>query len=220
MKPRRTRRSAPPDHRTRVGRERRARTRARILEAAVRVFGEMGPDAPVIDDFIRAAAIARGTFYNYYRSTRQLLEDVSTWLEDELMESIEAEIPGVEHPVERVAMGMRLWMRAAMDHPEWCAFTVKVPRRPGRVERILGGDLMGGLKAGAFSFTSPQVAHDLVVGTIREAMKRITEERVPRTYGEEVAAAVLHGLCLDRRRIDKLMKVRLPAMARPLRSLG
>ena len=43
------------DHRTRVGRERSARTETRILEAALGVFADMGPDAPKIDDFVRAA---------------------------------------------------------------------------------------------------------------------------------------------------------------------
>ncbi|MEY2866979.1 MAG: hypothetical protein RIQ43_1005, partial [Pseudomonadota bacterium] len=53
------------DHRTRVGQERSNRTRLRILEAAMRVFAEKGPDAPVIQDFIIAADMSRGTFYNY-----------------------------------------------------------------------------------------------------------------------------------------------------------
>ena len=57
------------DHRTRVGRQRRARTQARILEAAFEVFARKGPDAPVIDDFIQAAGVARGTFYNHFRTT-------------------------------------------------------------------------------------------------------------------------------------------------------
>ena len=50
---------AAVDHRTRVGRERRARTQARILETALGVFAVKGPSTPVIDDFIKAAGVAR-----------------------------------------------------------------------------------------------------------------------------------------------------------------
>ncbi len=53
---------AAPDHRTRVGKERSARTERRILEAALEVFADRGPDAPAIDDFVQAAGVARGTF--------------------------------------------------------------------------------------------------------------------------------------------------------------
>src|SRR5215472_11412241 len=87
------RRKASVDHRTRVGQARRARTQARIIAAALRVFTEHGPqDPPVIDDFIRAAGVARGTFYNYYKSVGELLEATRKWLEDDFIESIEAEV--------------------------------------------------------------------------------------------------------------------------------
>ena len=46
--------------------------RLRIIEAALRVFAEKGPDVAVIDDFIHAAGVARGTFYNHFRTTEDL----------------------------------------------------------------------------------------------------------------------------------------------------
>ena len=70
-----TRTEEDTDHRTRVGRERRERTQARIIEAALRVFAEKGPDAPIIDDFIKAAGVARGTFYNYFPSKDAILRE-------------------------------------------------------------------------------------------------------------------------------------------------
>lgn len=65
----------PPqeDHRTGVGLERRARMRQRLIEAAPPVFAEMGPEVAQIDDVIRLAGVSRGAFYNYFRSTNELL---------------------------------------------------------------------------------------------------------------------------------------------------
>src|ERR1700692_2087066 len=94
------------NHRTTVGPRRRARTEGKILEAAVHVFASKGPDAPVIDDFIKAAGIARGTFYNYFKSTRELLTATSTWLTDDLVQSIEKEISSFKDAVIRHGMGM------------------------------------------------------------------------------------------------------------------
>src|SRR5512137_1877770 len=78
----------PADHRPRVGRERRARMRLRIIESALRVFAEKGPEAAVIDDFIKAAGVARGTFYNHFRTTEELLIATSNRLENELIAAI------------------------------------------------------------------------------------------------------------------------------------
>lgn len=46
--------------RQRVGRERRERTRARILQSSFRVFAEKGHEQTAIDDVIKAAEVARG----------------------------------------------------------------------------------------------------------------------------------------------------------------
>src|SRR5258705_6191700 len=69
-------------YRTRVGKRRRARTEGRILEAAVHIFAAKGPDAPTIDDFIKAAGIARGTLYYYFKRNREPFNATSTLLTD------------------------------------------------------------------------------------------------------------------------------------------
>lgn len=192
------------DHRSRVARERRQRTEARILESALAVFAEKGPDAPRIDDFIRAAGIARGTFYNYYRSTEELLEATSHVLEDALIESINIELERLENPLERLATGIRLWLRKAQEDAVWCRFTVRVRRRAMGVERELGNDLRNAMRAGQIRTVDAQVARDLVVGTILEAMNRMINDTVPATYAQNVTQSILLGLGADRRRAKTL----------------
>ena len=77
-------------------RERSARTETRILEAALGVFADMGPDAPKIDDFAQAAGVSRGTFYNYFESVDALLADTSEWATREHIETIETALEGLE----------------------------------------------------------------------------------------------------------------------------
>src|SRR5271165_4061046 len=93
------------DHRTRVGRERSARTETRLLEAALGVFADMGPDAPMIEDFARAAGVSRGTFYNYFESVEELLAATSEWMTRELIESIESALEPLEGPALRLGIG-------------------------------------------------------------------------------------------------------------------
>ena len=45
-----------------------------ILDAARRVFAELGYGATTVRDIIRATPLASGTFYNYFRSKEQIFE--------------------------------------------------------------------------------------------------------------------------------------------------
>src|SRR5690242_294097 len=123
MTPKTTRRA---DHRTRVGRERSARTETRILEAALGVFAEMGPDAPKIDDFVAAAGIARGTFYNHFESVDELLTATSEWTTRELIETIDTALQGIEGPALRLGVGLRLCFAWGEADPVWSRFVARV----------------------------------------------------------------------------------------------
>jgi AcrR family transcriptional regulator len=202
------------DHRTRIGRERRARTRQRIIEAALGVIAEWGPDTPVIEDFILAAGIARGTFYNHFKTTEELLTATSNWLEDDVIHNIESVIGGFDDPVRRVATGMRLWLRLSRQDPVFCAFVVRSRFRGAAVERTLALDLNAGLRSGRLAAPSIELARDLVVGTIREAQARMMDARVPRTYPDDIARIILRALRVEERQIDALLAVPVPAVER------
>ena len=202
------------DHRTRVGQERRARTRLRIIEAALGVIADRGPDAPVIDDFIRAAGIARGTFYNHFTTTDELLTATSAWLEDGLIDAIQSVIGSFEDPVRRVATGIRLWLQLARQDPVFCAFVVRSRFRGPAVERQLASDLGECLQSGRVQAASVEVARDLVVGTIREAQARMMVTRVAAAYPDDVARVILRGLRVSERSIGALLAAPVPAIAR------
>jgi AcrR family transcriptional regulator len=200
-----------------VGRERRARTRLRIVEAALRVFAEKGPDTAVIDDFIRAAEVARGTFYNHFRTTEELLTATSNWLENDLMAAIDTVNGRLEDPVQRLATGVRLWLHLSRGDAVFCAFLVRSRFRGRIVEQHLARDLGGGLESGRLVAPSIDIARDLVVGAVREAQVRMMGARVPKAYPEDVARLILRALRVDERRIDSLLQTPLPDVARPPR---
>lgn len=214
-------RPAPPqDHRTRVGQERRARTRKRILETALGVFAEKGSAAPVIDDFIKAAGVARGTFYNYYDSVEELRAATTAWLEEDLMLSIERELDGLADPADRLTLGVRLWLRKAQIDPVWCAYVAKAVTHGEAVEATLRRDLHDGARAGAFVFESVQAARDLVVGTLHEAMRRMSAGKVPATFTDEIARLVFRGLGMPPRRVHAALRRPIPAFRRAMQPLS
>ena len=101
--------AAPPadapqeDHRVRTGVLRREQTRRRLLVAAMGVFAEKVVVAPLIDDFIAAADVARGTFYNYFSTTQELLDAVTSELSDSVMFEIDTVVVTIHDPLERLA---------------------------------------------------------------------------------------------------------------------
>src|SRR4249920_748884 len=78
------------------------RTRARLQEAARRVFGRKGM-AVSINDVVEAAGISRPSFYNYYTTIEQLLESVTEDMVAELNAQIDASVRVVDDPAARIA---------------------------------------------------------------------------------------------------------------------
>lgn len=178
------------------------------------MIAERGPDAPVIEDFIQAAGVARGTFYNHFKTTEELRTATSSWLEDALIDRIESVIGDFDDPVRRAATGMRLWLHLSRRDPVFCAFVVRSRFRGAAVERTLTVDLDAGLRSGRLVAPSIELARDLVVGTIREAQARMMEARVPATYPDDVVRLILRALRVDQRQIDALLAAPVPQVVR------
>jgi AcrR family transcriptional regulator len=198
------------DHRTRVGRERSARTETRILEAALRVFARLGPDAPKIDDFVEAAEISRGTFYNHFDSVEELLAATSEWTTRELLQTIEEALEGIEGPALRFGVGLRLFFAKAQADRVWSQFVGRVWRMGGL--ELPSRDLDEGLRQSVFRASDAGVIRDLLFGGVREALLRIGRERTPLTYGDRMTELCLQALGTDARRIAAVMRHELPSL--------
>lgn len=199
------------DHRTRVGKERSARTQSRILQAALKVFAEMGPDAAKIDDFVRAANISRGTFYNYYQSVEELLAATSEWTTRETIQGVEDALEGLEDPALRLATGLRLFFARGQSDPVWCRFVARVWKWGGL--ELPMRDVERGLRLGVFRAPDAMVALDLLLGVAREGLTRIGAEATPPSYGTRMAELCLQALGVDARRIAAALAHPLPVLS-------
>lgn len=211
---------ASANHRTAVGKRRRARTEARILEAAVYVFAEKGPDAPVIEDFIKAAGIARGTFYNYFKSTPELLQATSSWLCDAVAETIEVEVRRIKDPVVRHCTGMRLWAHKAKTDPAWSAFVTRVWFKGGFAGYAPLRDIRLGMKKGGFHCLTAELGFDISMGTMRQAMQRQITAPHQKPFGDSVVRVIMQGLGVEPAKIDEMLSRPLPRVQWPSRGMS
>jgi len=209
---------AASDHRTRVGLERRARTEGRIVEAALRVFAERGPDAPVIDEFVQAAGVARGTFFNHFESVEELLHATSAWTTREMLQSIDEAMEGIDGPTLRLGVGLRLFFARAQREPVWCRFVARVWEIGGLELPVR--DLDAGIRLGHFRVPGREAARDLLFGGIRQALHRIGEGRVPPAFGDQMTDLCLQALRADGRHIAAALAHALPELPERARRAG
>lgn len=189
------------DHRSRVGAERREKTRQLLLESAVVVFAQKGPDDAQIEDFIATAGVARGTFYNYFSTTTELLSAVSGHMSDEVLHAVDPVVQSETDPAARLATGTRLYMELACRYPLWGAFITRVGARAASRGKLLdiciNRDVELGLAAGRFKGANALVIRDMVLGSIFYGIETVLTEQTRDFHAEELVAAFLRGIGLS-----------------------
>jgi len=198
-----TRTAAPPDpedHRVRVGAQRREKTRLRLLESALAVFTAKGPDAAVIDDFIAAAGVSRGTFYNHFKTTNELLLALATAMSDEVLQVVDPIVLKLDDPVARVAAGTRMYMQTALRYPLWGGFLTRVGTRIAArgqlIDAYLSRDLATALRSGRLHADNVLVARDIVLGAIFYGIETMLTEPTRGDHPEHILQSLLVGFGL------------------------
>jgi AcrR family transcriptional regulator len=203
------------NHRTRVGAERRERARARLLESALLVFAEKGPEAAVIYDVIARAGMARGSFYNYFRTNEELLEAVAGEISNELLRVIDPVVQLQEDPVARVASGTRLLLHVVRMYPLLGAFLSRLRWQDAGSQLqgigFLARDLEVGITQKKFT-CEPRVAIDLVVGAMVAAISSLTRQIPAKDYPEAIVKTVLQGLGVNEENAARAVKLPLSAI--------
>lgn len=189
-----------PSWRSNVAAERRARTREKLIAAAARVVSELGQTRARIDDFIAAAGISRGSFYNYYSTREELLDDLWTRLGSEPFHDIQKESQFLTDPAERLATEARLILRRAACDPIWGWLVYSLSANDRVPQDLLSfprPDLIMGHHQGRFRFPSLDCANDLVVSALRSALRAVLEQEQTDIYSSGIVELILRALGLD-----------------------
>ena len=204
------------DHRVRVGALRREKTRLRLLQSSLKVFSEKGPDATVIDDVIAAAGVSRGTFYNHFRTTSELLLALATAMSDEVLAVVDPVVLTFSDPVHRFSAGTRLYMHMALRYPTWGRFITSVGTRiAGRgqlIDQYLMRDLTVALGNRRVLVTDLLVARDIVLGSIFYGIETMMTEPTHEHHAEQLVATFLRGMGVDANEADEISLMVLPEL--------
>ena len=213
-----------PDFRTRVAAEKRERMRTRLIEAAMEVFSSKGMDATVIEDLIEQAQVSRGTFYNYFRTTEEVMAAVLQTVGNELLSLVDVAIADRADPAERLACGVRMVLQTARHFPHAGRFIARVgvTRSMDHMPALgyLLRDLLEATATGCFQLADPMLGLDLVVGTTSAALLSLSMRAdLTDAYPQEVTFHILLGLGMSRAAARELVEKPIGAVALPPESL-
>ncbi|MGS0755253.1 TetR/AcrR family transcriptional regulator [Roseateles sp. GG27B] len=202
------------DHRVRVGAQRREKTRLRLLQSALEVFSDKGPDGAVIDDVIAAAGVSRGTFYNHFRTTSELLLALATAMSDEVLTVVDPVVLTFDDPVHRFSAGTRMYMHMALRYPTWGRFITNVGTRIGArgqlIDQHLTRDLTVALDLKRVVVTDLLVARDIVLGSIFYGIETMLTEPTHEHHAEQLVATFLRGMGVAAAEADAIAFMPLP----------
>lgn len=97
---------------------RAARTRAALIAAGFDLLAERPIDAIPIDDVVARAGVAKGSFFNHFADKAAFAVAIATEVRTELEAEVARANHGEADPVARIAGGMRVGARFALDQPK------------------------------------------------------------------------------------------------------
>jgi len=192
---------------------------ARIHRAALELFAEKGATQVTISELAQAAGIARGTIYNNLKSPEALFENVAAQLADEMHQRVVASYAGVEDPAQRLANGIRQFIRRAHEEPHWGRFINRFAFSNQSLQGLWAGppmrDVLLGIGAQRYDFRQEQLPAVIAViaGSTLSAMFLVLEgHRAWREAGSDTAELVLRALGVGPEQARRIATVELPPL--------
>jgi AcrR family transcriptional regulator len=201
-----------PIRRAEIGREKRARTRAKLVSAAHSLFARQAVESVTVDDVVNEAGVAKGTFYTHFDD----LQALTTAVADELVKSIDDLIqPGrlsLSEPAFRIAFACSCFIDKALTDPGWAKvlarMTAVAPKGGEIARRHLFEDLSE-LSKGLRGSISTALSQEIVAGTMIQLVGAFAEGRLSWRDREAAIAAILRAIGVDARQVKSAL-ARLP----------
>lgn len=181
---------------------RRRRTRQALIRAGETLLARRPVDAIAVDDIVREAGVAKGSFFNHFDDKTALARAVATEVRLRMEQRVGAVNAGRPDPVERLVRGVCAFVQYARIHPAEARAMLRSQDKPAPPDHPLNAGLRADLAAGLASrrFRAPglEPAMLMVSGVCQILLSSVLDG--PRSAGQdrsltaETLALVLVGL--------------------------
>lgn len=184
--------------RAQIGRDRRARSRKQLVEAARSLFSARPLESIAVEEVASAAGLAKGTFYAHFQSLDELWAALAKDLTGELAQSLEPVTSRRADPLERIAIACTAVIERAFGDPAWGAMAARgmwtFPDVSGAARLRFAEDLKEAARQGRLCTLSPEVGFDLVVGSVSQAMRSASEGKLAPSEAASIVAGIIRSL--------------------------
>ena len=184
--------------RAEIGRERRAKTRALILEAGAMLLAERAPEALTVDAVVEAAGVAKGTFYYHFQSISELAAAVGVMLGESFDEVLTPARLELRDPIARLAFAFTQFLEKGISDPAWARLVVQSSQMPtefGRgIREHLKADLAEAISHGRLTVRDVELAADIVMGIWLQVTRSMLERGARHDLTRDAREALLRAL--------------------------
>lgn len=203
--------------------QRASNAKARIYNAAIRLFAENGGNGVNVSELAEAAGIARGTIYNNIDTPEDLFNEVVGAVSREMLLRTEATMSDISNPIESISTGLRLFARRAHEEHDWGRFLVRFTLDNSDLHDLMLGppaaDIRRAVKLGHFDVSEAQIPTlvTMLVGSTMAAMNAVVRgDQTWRAGGSSAAELFLRagGVAADEAR--RISTIELALLAAPM----
>ena len=153
----------------------RARTRARLTEAALLLMSERGINATSVSEIAAAAALANGTFYLYFRDKAEIVATVCQAVTRAMHDEMGSTRLLLSDGAARVAFGTQQFIEIAAAEPAWgrlllSAFT-EFEAIKEDIAHYMRLDVALGVSQGRFTEALDEFVIDAHLAILREGVR-------------------------------------------------
>lgn len=175
---------------------RTGRTRVALIAAGLDLMVDRPIDAIPIDDFVARAGVAKGSFFNHFKDKHDFAAAVAAEVRLEVEAEVARANAGVSDPVARIAGGMAVAARFAVEQPRRAMVLLRsqVPatNQSHPLNRGLSDDIEAALEQGLLQPEARQSGVLYWLGLCQVLMMHLVETRPSR----QVAADRLGDMLL------------------------
>jgi AcrR family transcriptional regulator len=167
-----------------------ARTRAKLMEAALGVFARQGFEAASVNEIARAADVVNGTFYLHFKDKNDIAAAVTFGLAADVTRQLDEAMADIDDAVERTSTATRRFIELASAQSDWGWTLWRAnrffPGLRGNVAAPLRADLMRGHEQGVFTVEIDNFLIDIFTSMMTAALF----DRLQGTAGPEAGSKV------------------------------
>jgi AcrR family transcriptional regulator len=186
------------ERRAEIGLAKRQRTRATILEAARTCYAHPTAAPVTVEALMRAAGLAKGTFYVHFDDLAGLETELGEMLTEELDRRLQPARLSADDPLTRVATGATVLLRDLARNPTQARLVARaatvLPDVLPAMQVHLREDLTEARAAGRLAVDSVELAARFVTALSQQAARDLADRRIDERAVPTIVQAVLRAL--------------------------